>query len=230
MKGLGAIPSFRELGEAYQVLQIEPERAGLPELAFWSQWSRFDPRLGEQWISHLSRYWKEISPLAFREALLAQPWPAAAGVLLEQAALIGKTSDKRLFRTWKNCVMSGIEPAPHEQFFIGLRAFAGEEMRQDCLQTLKPYRRWGYFGREILLNKAQSRQGRSTWISASVRRKTLSALLAKHDRIRVQDYIDALEGAISRRQAQLDLHGFPGLEARGQTQGRSYRKRSPRQT
>ena len=56
MIGLAKIPSAHQIQAVYTRFQ---ERAGLPvsepEFALWSQWSRFDPRLAEQWVEAVAR-------------------------------------------------------------------------------------------------------------------------------------------------------------------------------
>lgn len=224
MKGLSSVPSLRDLERAYRKLQSDLESISIAEWALWSQWSRFDPRLAEQWISGLSKQWRDVSPLLLNESLRSHPWPAAAGVLLEQAWVYwdGSQEEKTLFRAWSRCVMSGVEAAPNELFFIGLRAFAGEAARRDAIESLKPYRKWGYYGRELLVNKALARKKR-TLASPGVRRRKLEELLKSRSRITVGDYIDCLGGAVGRRQAELDLQKTPRLKPIGQTQGRFYR-------
>jgi hypothetical protein len=232
VKGLTSIPTVSDLSEAYRKLQggLEAVSAiSIEEWALWSQWSRFDPRLAEQWIAGLVSRWKTIAPTALNEALRALPWPAAAGVLLDQAHAYEFHGDapgtQRLFQDWSRCVMSGVEPAEGELFFLGLRAFAGDAMRQDAVRALKPFRRWGYFGRELLVNKAASRRGR-TLVPSEVRRQVLEELLRSRPRISVRDYMESLDWAVSRRQAELDLQKFRKLRAFGNTRNRFYRLKS----
>jgi hypothetical protein len=227
MIGLPEIPSVRETQAAYARFQ---DPAGPPvsecELALWSQWSRFDPRLAEQWVGTVSRNWRELSPVRLNEQLHLHPWPSAAGVLLEQAQLFSVWPDgasRRAFVRWMDCVMSGIAPAPGELYFLGLRSFAGQASRKDAEAALKPYRKWGYLGREILLNKAASLRPDITLAPPSTRHQALSGLLASRTRFTVQDYIDELDGMVSRRQAELDLQRDPRIHASGNTRARIYR-------
>ncbi len=74
--GLERIPSQGDLERAYADLGDDPAPDAL---ARYAQWSRFDPRLAEIWVATLLREWKRVHPIELREALLKQPWPAAAG-------------------------------------------------------------------------------------------------------------------------------------------------------
>ena len=181
MKGLVYLPQLKVLEQAYRKIQTAPESISESDLALWSQWTRFDPRLGEQWISTVIERWRSLSPLKLNEALRSQPWPAAAGPLFEQARVFWdwNREERRLFQSWCRLVMSGICPAQWEQYFIGLRAIAGEAMRRDAYAPLRTYTRWGYLGREVLLNKARvlksrglprlRRFGAGCWMSFSKR-------------------------------------------------------------
>ena len=40
--------------------------------------------------------------------------------------------------------MADIAPAPDELFFIGLYKIGGKQMKNECLYSIKPYRKWGY--------------------------------------------------------------------------------------
>ena len=58
-----------------------------------------------------------------------------------------------------------------------------------------------------------------------MRKRILTELIQEGISIRTQDYIDALGGAISRRQAELDLQHHPTLKSFGNTQAKTYRKK-----
>ena len=221
MNGLKFIPGVAEFSVAYARLQDATTVISNAELALWSQWTRFDPRLAEQIVQNIACHWRAISPLELNTALRDQPWPAAAAVLIEQAGCFSVAPNKHAeFRRWKNCVLWDVAPASDEQFFIGLRAFAGDAMRDDACLALRPYRVWGYLGRDVLVNKAPL--GGKTLVSATTRRQTLNKLIQRQPRLRVRDYISALGGWVSARQAELDLAAHPRLRAMGRTKARYY--------
>ncbi|MCM2278647.1 MAG: hypothetical protein NDJ89_11290 [Oligoflexia bacterium] len=221
LKGLERIPSLDELAQAYSELQNAKDALPAERLALWSQWSRLDPRLAEQLVAHLSRYWRDLNPLELHTALVDQPWPAALGVLLEYAK--ERAQEPRLMKAWNALVLSGIPVAEGELFFIGLRQFAGKLMREDARLSHKHYRRWGYLGRETLFNKAVS--GDKTRLAPEIRAQLLEELLSDRQRITVREYREALGGQITARMAELDLRAHPRLVPRSRTKGRYYLKR-----
>ena len=155
MKGLDKIPTQKNLLKAYKALQVlsPPSTVSIKTLALWSQWSRLDPRLGEILVQYLSRFWPYISPVALNQALKKEPWPSAFGVLINQVPYCD-IKNKAGFRQWSKSVMADIAPAPDELFFIGLYKIGGKQMKNECLYSLKSYRKWGYFAKDLLINKA----------------------------------------------------------------------------
>ncbi len=225
MKGLVQIPRARDLEAAYAHLQSSA-RAGtapIPEkVALMSQWARFDPRLGEQLVAHLGFVWRKLGPLELHEELRHQPWPSSMGVILLETLDSIPKKDRALFRGWMALVMGGVELAPDEHYFIGLRSPGSRLMFEDTLRSHRSYRRWGYFGREALVNKAVARAGDSSRIDSKTRRRILDELLSTRERITVREYREALEGAVTRRVAELDLERHPRLRGRGNTRARFY--------
>ncbi|MBI3535142.1 MAG: hypothetical protein HY072_06620, partial [Deltaproteobacteria bacterium] len=155
MKGLESIPTPNDLLKAYNTLQFKQKMLLPSKLAFWSQWSRFDPRLAEIIVFYISKNWKDISALTLNREIKKQPWPGVLGVLLEQVILFAGFSlnEKVLFRNWARFVMTGVSKASFELFFIGLRSLGGRLSLQDAVLSHKTYKKWGYFGRELLINK-----------------------------------------------------------------------------
>ncbi|HTL12329.1 MAG TPA: hypothetical protein VL588_07565 [Bdellovibrionota bacterium] len=220
MTGLDRIPGEADLLGAYERLQsLRPPEPGARDLALWSQWSRLDPRLGELWIAHVARRWRLLAPTELNAALLPQPWPAAAGPLLEQVPFVlGVRS--REFGLWAKLALSGIRAANHGLYFLGLRVPGGAHQREDARLAFGLYRRWGFLARDLLLNKAP--RGDRTLIPWDVRREVLRDLLARSPRITVSDYEQALSGWVGRRQAERDLTRA-GLRGSGRTKARIYR-------
>ena len=111
MKGLLDIPNESSLTGAYSRLQAalmakkkdRASRIKCSELAVWSQWTRFDARLGEILIDYLSRNWKRINGVNLNNQISKQPWPAILGVILEHVQFLTprveclKKSEKKTF-------------------------------------------------------------------------------------------------------------------------------------
>jgi hypothetical protein len=225
VKGLVSIPSVSRLSKAYKCL--ESSRASEKQISLWSQWVRFDPRLGEILVSYLFRRWRRIDALELNAELLKQPWPSVFGVLLEQVKILAKTKptakwDREIFKGWSQIILAHVVPANHELFFIGLFAFAGKRMQRESSFVTKPYLNWGYLGSETMINKF--RAGDLTNSIGRYRKLILKEILAKTDRITVEEYRQALGFTVSQRQAQSDLKSDDGLKPVGFTRNRYYVK------
>ena len=231
MKGLKKIPGQKELSRVYKILQFFPERARIQDLALWSQWTRIDPRLGELLVAHLSQHWKNINPVSLNLQLKRSVWPSTFGVLLEHISLYHsrhslsykKKWNKKLFLHWSKCVMTDIPIAPDEQFFIGLYKAGGKQMKEECLYATKPYRRWGYFARDLMLNKA--RMLSNTLISPLQRKAAIDELLKSCKKFTVRDYLEKLDFQIHPRQAQRDLQNHKHAHPLGNTKNRYYTRK-----
>jgi len=197
LKGLEKIPSQRDFLDAYEALSACIGRAGCMgagadagKLVTWAEWSRFDPRLGEMIAAFFAKKWREIPVGPLKESLFAAAWPQALGVVLEFAALVAMEvqgpaaqGGRRAFRHWAGAVMEGVSPASWECFFIGLRPPGSETLLDDARLSLTQYKRWGYLGREVLINKAARLSGKITLVPAETRRMVLNDLAREHSRI-----------------------------------------------
>ena len=132
-----------------------------------------------------------------------------------------KKWNKKLFLHWSKCVMTDISPAKNEQFFIGLYKAGGKLAKEECFYSIKPYRQWGYFSKDLLINKAKATE--KTLIPIHQREAIINELLKSHKRITVQDYLEKMNFQIHRRQAQRDLKNHKKLKAYGQTKNRYYK-------
>ena len=228
MKGLSRIPDQKKISKAYRALQVFSTSIKVRDLVLWSQWARLDPRLGELLVEYISKFWPRHNPVEINKKLKQQVWPAAFGVLLEQVPfyysqkLNSKKWNKKLFSHWSRCVMVDIPRAKNEQFFIGIYKAGGKLMKEECFYSIKPYRQWGYFSKDLLINKAQL--SKRTLIPISQRKTILDELLKSCKTITVQDYLEKMNFQIHRRQAQRDLKNHKKLKPQGQTRGKYYIK------
>jgi hypothetical protein len=219
MKGLTKIPTISDLAFAYRQLQTASPWINLSELALYSQWARFDPRLAEQLVHHFAIHWKKMAAGLLNLEVGRQPWPASLAVLLEHTkTLVGK--ERVPFAHWVDIVTHGIIPADHELFFIGLYTFAGKQLQQECSHTIKPYSRWGYMGSELLTHLPK--KNHHTLMKRKQRLQLLNGLLEKRGTIKVDDYLQLIGPYLSRRQAQRDLADCNTVQKKGATRGRVY--------
>jgi len=184
-----------------------------------AQAARQEPRLLWVLVELLARGYDRFDPLQLRRALGRARWPAALGVAFEFARRAARSPELDEVAAF---VMAHTAPAPGERFFLGTRAFAGELARRDVEESLAQYRRWGYFSREEPLAKELGVAARGT-LGPRERMNLLRRLVERQGEVTLADYLAALRGRASRRQATRDLASAPFLVRTGATRGARYR-------
>jgi len=184
-----------------------------------AQVSRQDPRLLWVLVELLARSYDRFDPLKLRRALDRARWPAAFAVALEFARRAVRSPE---LDDVAGFVLARVPPARHERFFMGTRAFGGALARRDVEESLAEYARWGYFSREEPLAKELGAGVHGT-LRRPERMNLLMRLATRQGTITIRDYLEALRGRASRRQASRDLAAAPFLVQVGATRGARYR-------
>ncbi|HTN54070.1 MAG TPA: hypothetical protein VML50_16805 [Anaeromyxobacter sp.] len=200
-----------------------PWRFGRPSpeevVVLAAQASRRDPRLLWVLVDLLARAYDRFDPLKLRRALARARWPATLGVAFEfarRAAHSGELDDVARF------VAARVPPAAGERYFLGTRAFGGALARRDVEESLAEYRRWGYFSREEPIAKELGASAHGS-LDPRERLNLLRRLAERQVDLTLKDYLAALRGRASRRQATRDLARAPFLVRTGATRGARYR-------
>lgn len=188
-------------------------------LVLAAQAARQEPRLLWVLVELLARQYHRFDPLKLRRALAGARWPAALGVAFEFARRVARSPELDDVATF---VMARTARAGGERFFLGTRAFAGELARRDVEESLAEYRRWGYFSREEPFAKELGTTARGS-LGPRERMNLLRRLVTRQGQVTLGDYLSALNGRASRRQASRDLAAAPFLVRTGATRGARYR-------
>ncbi|HEU4383746.1 MAG TPA: hypothetical protein VFR85_09610 [Anaeromyxobacteraceae bacterium] len=184
-----------------------------------AQAARQEPRLLWVLVELMAKGYDRFDPLKLRRALAGARWPAALGVAFEFARRVARSSELDDVAAF---VMARTSPAAGERFFLGTRTFGGELARRDVDESLAEYRRWGYFSREEPLAKELGVTARGT-LGPRERMNLLLRLVHRLGEVTLADYLTALRGRASRRQATRDLARAPFLTRTGATRGTRYR-------
>jgi hypothetical protein len=180
--------------------------------------SRQEPRLLWVLVDLLARRYDRFDPLRLRRAAEAAQWPAALAVALEFARVARPSQE---LSDVADFVCRRLPKGRGEQFFLSARAFGGEQARRDAEESLAEYKRWGYLSRELPVAKELGTAAAGTMEPAE--RANLLRRLAERGRpITLADYLAALRGRGSRRQASRDLAEAPFLRRKGSTRGARY--------
>ena len=209
-------------GERLEWAYGQPTPEELVVLA--SQAARHDPRLLWSLVQLVALHLDRLDPRALRAALGSSAWPAALGVVFEfarRAQPSPELADTARF------VMARTAPARGEQFFFSSGAFGGEMARRNAEESLAEYKRWGFFGREEPIPKELGVTARGT-IDLPERMNILRRVARRKGTVTIGDYLEALDGRVSARQAARDLASAPFLVRRGSRRGTRYSLRPER--
>lgn len=229
MTPLGRVPSETgELARLYHELARlgarvvgarRPWRHGAPApeelLVLAAQAARHDPRLLWVVVELLARDYARFNPLLLRRAAAAARWPATLAVALEFARGAVRSAELDDYAAF---VTGATPPARGERFFLGTRRFAGIQARRDAEESLAEYKRWGYLGREVPYSKELGTAARGT-LDPNGRRNLLRRLAERKGSVTLREYLAALDGRASSRQAQRDLARAGFLVREGRTRG-----------
>ena len=234
MTDLRAVPEERELPRLYHELaalgaRVEgrkvPWRLGRPSaeetLVLAAQAARRDPRLLWVLVELLAGRYDAFDPLKLRRAAARARWPAAVGVALEFARAAVPSAE---LDDYARFVSARLPAAPGERFFLGTRAFGGEQARRDAEESLAEYKRWGFLGREVPYAKELATAARGT-LGPAERRNLLRRIAGRRGSVTLREYLEALGGRASRRQASRDLARAGFLAREGRTRGARWRYR-----
>jgi hypothetical protein len=188
-------------------------------LVLAAQASRREPRLLWALVELLARRYDRFDPLRLRRAAARARWPATVAVALEFARRAAPSEE---LDAWARLVTSAVAPARGERFFLGTRAFAGAQARRDAEESLAEYRRWGYLGREAPFAKELGARAHGT-LGPAERRNLLRRIAARRGVVTLAEYLEALAGRASRRQASRDLAAADFLARVGRTRGARWR-------
>jgi hypothetical protein len=214
--GLSQIPTLDEIASAANDLQRR-EAIDASTLALYTQWARLDPRFAEILVDYVGSTWANLRVGEFINALIQLPWPRAAVVILDFAAL---ARDDEHLRSLSSGLLRGLPPMEGTQlFFVPLRWPNAVVLRNELLFNVDPYRRSGFIGSQSLLSRA--RWPLATRLPRRARNRILRDLLDQGRDITVAEYRRQCRDLISVRQAQRDLaqHAKP----KGFTRNRRYR-------
>ena len=213
----------QRVGECLLLAEIGSTKLNSSELQWMLQCLRLDPRICELAVHYFAKNWSDIHPMELRKLNSEQDSPAALAVLLEQTLNFGSIQDKKIFREWMNLVTFECPKGNNEQFFIGVYPINSSLMRENAENPYKIFLKWGFFERNLFLNKALQKTRRITLATQNRRDIVKQDLFTEGRSFTVEDYRQRVDAPLSRRQAERDLKDCGLFVARGFTRGRTYR-------
>lgn len=181
---------------------------------------RYDPRLVTILVRLLAERWRDFNPLRIRSYYPEMRTPQTIAVIAE--FLLGNDIKSEEQGYILEYLQRGLSPVSLQLFFHHLYVPGGNLMQRAFEETLREYKKWGFIAREEPVIDELSRQTIGTR-DASSRRNILRRLLEERGNIKLSDYIEALNGAISRQQALIDIKSMPRIERVGRNRGARWR-------
>lgn len=155
MKGLKQLLPPEKTPNVYWRIQRRPRSISHKQLICWTQHCRYDARLAEQLVEHVRDYWFRYDPAVLNALAQKEPWPSAIGFIVEHVI---ENCEKPVgirteFLTWASTVQRGLSPFPFGLFFIGAWPIASRAMNSQVVESRESYKKWGYYGKDLLFNK-----------------------------------------------------------------------------
>jgi hypothetical protein len=192
-------------------------------IALAAETLRYDPRLLSILVQLLRRVYGRLNPQRVREQMRAMRWPQALLVVLEFAKA---ASDDKEFHHFCDYVAAGwSRVAPAARFFMDAERPGSRMATRNVGRNLKPYARWGFVGSERPIVDPLTKRTIGGY-DAPTRQRILGELAAQKPEFALADYMDAIDHAVSRQQALLDLKRSADVVASGHGRGAKWRRRT----
>lgn len=196
-------------------------------LALAGEMLRYDPRLLSILLQYLLGHWATLHPLQLRISMHQMRWPQALLVVLEFAKTATSDAELRYMADYLCAGFARVDPA--ERFFLDAERPSSRMAQRALGRNLQAYSRWGFVGHEKPIVDVTTKRTVGRY-DAQTRLRILSELAATTGAFSLADYLAAVDHAISRQQALVDLRSIPNLEPTGRGRGARWRTRKPRTT
>lgn len=182
-------------------------------LALCCDLSRYDPRLFGILVEFFLKHWRAISPQALRGQYAKMETPQTIAVLAEFLKEAETDPELRYFAEY---LQRGLKPVPFQLFYRDLYAPGGKLSQRSIEESLAEFKRWGFLSREAPTIDVFQKISIGSY-DADSRRNILRKLFSEKGELRLNDYLQALRGGITRQQALKDLQQIARL--RGSKRG-----------
>ncbi len=215
MKGLlDHVPTQQELERLYHELAREgASSVGRPSdwpyrfenrehlLALAGEMLRYDPRLLSILVEWFTNAWRSLNLTELRRRMREMRWPQALQVVFAFARQA--RPDDRELRYAIDYLAAGFEPViPTERFFLGMERPGSRRAARRAGRSLGAYSSWGFLGTERPTVDAFTKRTVGRYDAPTRRR--IARELAARGPFSLRDYLDAVDGSVSRQQARAE--------------------------
>ncbi len=186
---------------------------------------RYDARLLSILLQYFLGHWSTLDPLQLRSAMRGMRWPQALLVVLEFVKAETSDAELRHMADYLGAGFTRIDPV--ERFFLDAERPASRMAQRSLGRNLRAYARWGFVGHEKPIVDVTTKRTVGRY-DAETRIRILSELAATTESFSLADYLAAVDHAVSRQQALVDLRGVPNLRPTGHGRGARWRVKKVR--
>lgn len=190
-------------------------------LALAGEMLRYDARLLTVLLQLVLEKWREIDALALRRRMTEMRWPQALLVAFEFARAASTETELRYLVDHLAAGWPRVDPA--ERFFLDAERPGSRMAMRGLGRNLRAYARWGFIGTERPIADVATKRAVGRY-DARTRRRILDDLAARQDTFTLAEYLEAIDHAVSRQQARLDLAAHPNLTVSGRGRGARWRR------
>lgn len=190
--------------------------------------SRRNFRLLYVLVEFFANNFKKIRPFYLKQYLIKQKEDDSIfesnpfcilGVIWEFAKKINTESELNDF--FKIILRDFQNNKPYELFNIG-DVFSIKYARKNAFYSLAEFKKWHFYCNEAPILKHLKVKDKKYNFDKKVRFNILSFLFKKYKKIRLSDYLKALDFTITRQKAHADLREYPKVKCFGDKKGRMY--------
>lgn len=173
--------------------------------------SRYDPRLFGILVGWITQGWKKFNPLRIRELMRDMQTPQILGVVKNLAKHVSKDPELSYFLDY---LTRGLQPVSEQLFFKGMYPLGGILMEKAATQSLKEFHEWGFLcsDRPMVDPFKKLTVGK---LDKKTRLHILEQLCKRQRKIKLSDYLRAIDRSVSRQQALSDLKSLKTIRCRG---------------
>lgn len=186
-------------------------------IALAAEMLRYDPRLLGILTQLLLYKWETLDLIVLRRMMHRMRHPRALCVVCEFAREAAP-GDQELCHVLRYLTAGWPKQRPAERFFLDIDKPASRLAQRRLGRNLQPYARWGYVAIARPTLSAHNKRALGRY-DAATRRQILKELLASRGSLSVSEYLQAIDGGISRQQALRDLRSLAGATPTGAGRG-----------
>ena len=176
-------------------------------IALAAEMSRYDPRLFGILVEYFLKHWQKLIPQKIRKYYPQMETPQTMAVIAE---FVKSATDDAETLYCMDYLQRGLKPVKPQLYYRGIYSPGGKLSQRAVEESLAQYKKWGFLAREAPTIDVY-RKKTVGHLDRDSRLNILRRLFAEQKRLKLADYLRALNGNISRQQALKDISSIAKL-------------------